>query len=426
MAMGTSEAVLQVFSGAVPCLFGSDPCFSKSDSMSPFKSHIKSVKKRGSRYMLKCSYMIRSHIMTHRLHGVGGGLYGNTSIHRSQLQSCKCQRADSVSGIASEAGNGTWFVDNAKKRNPINGVMDTPNVLEFQDVQELKPEMEGSISNGAVETARDTFVKVRVDSIEDEAWDLLRESMVYYCGSPIGTIAAKDPTSSNVLNYDQVFIRDFIPSGIAFLLKGEYDIVRNFILHTLQLQSWEKTMDCHSPGQGLMPASFKVRTVPLDGDDSATEEVLDPDFGEAAIGRVAPVDSGLWWIILLRAYGKCSGDLSVQERIDVQTGIKMILRLCLADGFDMFPTLLVTDGSCMIDRRMGIHGHPLEIQVCKGEKLFLHEILMEFPKIFCTALYFLGSLFTSVEDLVRVLGCRVGNLPTNYLGLPLGAPFKSS
>ena len=31
-------------------------------------------------------------------------------------------------------------------------------------------------------------------------------------------------------------------------------------------------------------------------------------------------------------------------------------------GFDLFPTLLVTDGSCMIDRRMGIHGHPLEIQ----------------------------------------------------------------
>lgn len=49
----------------------------------------------------------------------------------------------------------------------------------------------------------------------------------------------------------------------------------------------------------------------------------------------------------------------------MQTGIKMILKLCLADGFDMFPTLLVTDGSCMIDRRMGIHGHPLEIQVDK-------------------------------------------------------------
>ncbi len=74
--------------------------------------------------------------------------------------------------------------------------------------------------------------------------------------------------------------------------------------------------------------------------------------------------AGLWWIILLRAYAKCTGDTSLQERVDFQTGIKMILKVCLADGFDMFPTLLVTDGPCMIDRRMGIHGHPLEIQVC--------------------------------------------------------------
>lgn len=80
---------------------------------------------------------------------------------------------------------------------------------------------------------------------------------------------------------------------------------------------------------------------------------------------------GLWWIILLRAYGKITGDFSLQERIDVQTGIKLIMNLCLADGFDMFPTLLVTDGSCMIDRRMGIHGHPLEIQVCSTPRLCL-------------------------------------------------------
>lgn len=72
---------------------------------------------------------------------------------------------------------------------------------------------------------------------------------------------------------------------------------------------------------------------------------------------------GLWWIILLRAYGKITGDYGLQERVDVQTGIKLVLNLCLTDGFDMFPSLLVTDGSCMIDRRMGIHGHPLEIQV---------------------------------------------------------------
>ncbi|XWS75281.1 hypothetical protein CRYUN_Cryun01aG0072900 [Craigia yunnanensis] len=362
MSMGTSESVLHVLSGAVPRLSSSDVCSSNSDLLFSSKYQIKYVKKKGSRYLqsLKCSIMMRCQIGSYRCKRLGGGLYGNTAIDRLKLLSYKCQ-AESVSGVGMGEGNGAWFVDNAKKMN-LSGSINSPNILEFEDIEQLKKEKEVLTSNGTVGTSTSTFHKAGVDSIEDEAWQLLRDSMVYYCGSPIGTIAANDPTSSNVLNYDQVFIRDFIPSGIAFLLKGEYDIVRNFILHTLQLQSWEKTMDCHSPGQGLMPASFKVRTVPLDGDDSATEEVLDPDFGEAAIGRVAPVDSGLWWIILLRAYGKCSGDLSVQERVDVQTGIKMILRLCLADGFDMFPTLLVTDGSCMIDRRMGIHGHPLEIQ----------------------------------------------------------------
>ncbi|XP_054822999.1 alkaline/neutral invertase A, mitochondrial-like isoform X2 [Prosopis cineraria] len=163
--------------------------------------------------------------------------------------------------------------------------------------------------------------------VEKEAWKLLRNAVVTYCGNPVGTMAANDPGDTQPLNYDQ---------------------------------SWEKTVDCYSPGQGLMPASFKVKTMPLEKD--SYEEVLDPDFGESAIGRVAPVDSGLWWIILLRAYGKLTGDYSLQERVDVQTGLKMILNLCLTDGFDMFPSLLVTDGSCMIDRRMGIHGHPLEIQ----------------------------------------------------------------
>lgn len=71
---------------------------------------------------------------------------------------------------------------------------------------------------------------------EKEAWELLRKAVVNYCGNPVGTVAANDPADSQPLNYDQVFIRDFIPSAIAFLLKGETEIVRNFLLHTLQLQ----------------------------------------------------------------------------------------------------------------------------------------------------------------------------------------------
>lgn len=122
---------------------------------------------------------------------------------------------------------------------PISGISSVPRSQDLEFSQQLKNENGGFASNDILGTSgaiMDTVNKAGSTSIEEEAWDLLRASMVYYCGNPIGTIAANDPSSSSILNYDQVFIRDFIPSGIAFLLKGEYDIVRNFILHTLQLQ----------------------------------------------------------------------------------------------------------------------------------------------------------------------------------------------
>jgi hypothetical protein len=71
---------------------------------------------------------------------------------------------------------------------------------------------------------------------EREAWRLLRRAVVNYCGDPVGTVAAEDPECTEMLNYDQVFIRDFVPSALAFLMRGETEIVRNFLLHTLQLQ----------------------------------------------------------------------------------------------------------------------------------------------------------------------------------------------
>ena len=32
----------------------------------------------------------------------------------------------------------------------------------------------------------------------------------------------------------------------------------------------------------------------------------------------------------------------------------------------------------------------------------------------------------NLEEFAEVLGCKVGSLPSTYLGLPLGAPYKSS
>jgi Alkaline and neutral invertase len=46
-------------------------------------------------------------------------------------------------------------------------------------------------------------------SIEEQAWAALENSVIYYQGQPVGTIAALDPEIA-ALNYDQCFIRDFI------------------------------------------------------------------------------------------------------------------------------------------------------------------------------------------------------------------------
>ena len=37
-----------------------------------------------------------------------------------------------------------------------------------------------------------------------------------------------------------------------------------------------------------------------------------------------------------------------------------------------------------------------------------------------------SGLKINLEEFAEVLGCKVGSLPSTYLGLPLGAPYKSS
>ncbi|NEP44983.1 MAG: alkaline invertase, partial [Okeania sp. SIO2H7] len=126
------------------------------------------------------------------------------------------------------------------------------------------------------------------------------------------------------------------------------------------------------------PASFKV----------VNSEKIEADFGQKAIGRVTPIDSGLWWIFMLYAYEKACDRLLVAEekiahRDEFQRGIKLILELCLTARFDMNPTMLVPEGSFMIDRRMGVYGHPLEIQslfhiaLRAGKELLKPEIRAE-------------------------------------------------
>ena len=188
----------------------------------------------------------------------------------------------------------------------------------------------------------------------ENAFNLLNQSIIYYRGEPIGTAAACDPDPVAV-NYHECFIRDFVPSALAFLLDGNTNIVKNFLTTVMQVRYQQHVMKGHKRSLGLMPASFKVI-------NTDQEEQVIADFGDRAIGRVTPVDSSMWWMFLLKAYVTTTDDWQFVHSEDVQECIKEILDLYLRERFESSPTLLVPDAAFMVDRRMGVYGYPLELQ----------------------------------------------------------------
>jgi hypothetical protein len=190
-----------------------------------------------------------------------------------------------------------------------------------------------------------------------DAYSLLDASLIHYRGRPVGTAAAIDPAGLAADNYRECFIRDFAVSGLVFLADGRWEIVRDFLLTSLEVTEREHSAPEQTIHYSVMPASFHVRR------EQDGREYLRGDFGERAIGRVAPVDSIMWWTLLLCATMQTIGDRGLAERPDVQRNLRRVLALCANDSFEVYPTLMVPDGAFMVDRRMGVYGHPLEIQV---------------------------------------------------------------
>lgn len=179
----------------------------------------------------KRALTVRSSWISERTHRSVKANLSQIFQSRKGFTECHCQRGSDIANLSHDEANGTWVKDAVNKASQVLGSQNGQNGVGYENGSAKHDE-----SNGSMADSSKPKKKKGSNLVEEEAWRLLLESMVYYCGSPVGTIAANDPLDSNKLNYDQVFIRDFIPSGIAFLLKGDYEIVRNFILHTLQLQ----------------------------------------------------------------------------------------------------------------------------------------------------------------------------------------------
>ncbi len=199
-----------------------------------------------------------------------------------------------------------------------------------------------------------------VASSEASAAEVLRRAQLRFGGEVVGTVAACDP-GPVLLNYRECFVRDFAVSAAALLAAGQASSVRAFIVTVARLQAHGGADAGMRAAPGLMPASFAV--VRDAGKGEGADERIVADFGQRAIGRVAPIDAALWWLLILRAYRRATGDEELQRAPDVRDAIEGILSLYLQPQFEMLPSLLVPDGSAMIDRRMGVYGHPLDVQV---------------------------------------------------------------
>lgn len=210
------------------------------------------------------------------------------------------------------------------------------------------------------------------------AYQVLNDSILFCNDQPVGTAAALG-SKVEAANYEECFVRDFVPSAFVFLMDGNSAIVKNFLQLVVQLLSQQSVMEGHERAPGLMPASFRVVSESETGESSEAQRVL-ADFGDRAIGRVAPVDSAMWWMILLRAYVVSTGDLDLAKSPDIQASMHATLRLYLKESFETSPSMLVPDASFMIDRRMGVYGHPLEIQsLFYGMLHTAHELLIPTP-----------------------------------------------
>jgi Alkaline and neutral invertase len=88
---------------------------------------------------------------------------------------------------------------------------DDRSVSEFSIGGNIKAGMDGydPVYSPGILSGLDTPLSSARNSFEPhpmvgEAWEALRRSLVYFKGQPVGTIAAYDHASEEVLNYDQV------------------------------------------------------------------------------------------------------------------------------------------------------------------------------------------------------------------------------
>jgi hypothetical protein len=177
-------------------------------------------------------------------------------------------------------------------------------------------------------------------------------------------------------NYHDCFVRDFVPSALVFLADGEGEIVRNFLRTVLRLRSQHQRIHGHEMEPAVLPASFRVHGRVRQG--AHPRGLRRPRHRPRRAGGRDDVVGDPAQHLLPRTPATAPSP----SEPEVQRALRGVLELTLREGFEVFPTLLVPDGAFMIDRRMGVYGHPLEIQsLFYGMLVSAIELLRDTPEV---------------------------------------------
>lgn len=102
-----------------------------------------------------------------------------------------------------------------------------------------------------------------VDSLKS-AYQVLQESIIFYQGKAVGTVASHDPDAP-AANYADCFVRDFVPCAFVYLLDDQPEIVRNFLEISLKARDTQEEIEGHQMFRGCwlpgrQPASNTARS----------------------------------------------------------------------------------------------------------------------------------------------------------------------
>ena len=112
--------------------------------------------------------------------------------------------------------------------------------------------------------------------------------------------------------------------------------------------------------------------------------------------------------------------------------LSILLRRAVAGGFIFGCTLTSREGSvCSISHLLFVDDTLVFCKASKDQLIYLRWVLFWFEassglkiNLDKSEIYKVGDV-DNLDSLATVLGCHSGQLPSTYLGLPLGAPHKS-